>query len=279
MKAGIDCGTSHMKAVWRQADDLHAFASSSDGDDIVACLARHGIMQARLTGIGPAPALGRIAAVRCAADPIEDEIALQADGARRLLAGTPGTPEGDFLLVSVGTGTSYTLVPKDGPPRRFPIGNAIGGGFIAGLAAMQALEIDRIDDLARRGTALDLLVKDLVPAAAGTLQGEFVVSHFGKLGIPRFTPEAPADGADPLGDICTTIVHCAAVAIIRDVLILGMIPGFAADDAVFIGTPVAKMVALRGHFARYAAGLGKRAHFPENGEYAAALGALYADTP
>ncbi len=165
-------------------------------------------------------------------------------------------------------------MPDRGDPRRFPLGNAIGGGFIAGLAAWQAVDLSAIDEFASRGRLRDALIKDLVPAKDGTLEGEFVVSHFGKGEImgARVHPE----GGHPLVDYCATVVHCAAVTVIRDVMLVGMIPGFAAEDVVFIGTPVAKMMALRGHLVRYAAALGKNAHFPENGEYAAALGALYA---
>jgi len=275
MKAGIDLGTSTTKAAWRNADGTHAFLSSADGEDLSDRLSQAGVTRLRATGIGGCAPEG-FGSSGPAGDPIEDEIALQADGVRRLFAPQCG-PSGDFLLVSIGTGTSYTLVPADGSPRRFPLGNAIGGGFIAGLAAMQVIDVSELDGCAQRGKPLDLLVKDLVPLKAGTLEGEFVVSHFGRIAVPRFTPEELADGADPLDDICATIVHCAAVTVIRDVLIAGMLPGFAADDVVFIGTAVSKMTTLRGHLGRYADALGKRPHFPEKGEYAAALGALYAD--
>lgn len=274
MKAGIDLGTSGVKLAWQAENASYRF-STCGHEELEERLADLGVMRLRYTGIGGAMPPGYPASGP-PDDPIADEIALQADGAKRLFGWQDG-PQGDFLLVSVGTGTSYTLVPASGEPRRFPIGNAIGGGFIAGLAAMQVLDVSEVEGHASRGAPLDLLVKDLVPAASGTLQGEFVVSHFGKIGVPRFTPEELADGADPLDDLCATIVHCAAVTVIRDVLVLGMVPGFAADDVVFIGTPVAKLASLRGHVARYASALGKRAWFPEKGEYAAALGALHAD--
>ncbi|HSD12531.1 MAG TPA: hypothetical protein VLC10_03155 [Patescibacteria group bacterium] len=272
MKAGIDCGTSRIKAAWRDAGGMHRFFSSSDVCEVADRLKKEGVTKLRVTGIG-----GRVPegfdVVGPADDPIADEIALQSEGARRLLA-AQGGPDAGFLLVSVGTGTSYTLVPDRGDPRRFPLGNAIGGGFIAGLAAWQAVDRSAIDGFASRGRPRDVLIKDLVPAKDGTLEGEFVVSHFGKDEVMGacVIPE----GGRPLDDYCATIVHCAAVTVIRDVMLIGMIEGFAAEDVVFIGTPVAKMTALVGHLSRYAAALGKRAHFPENGEYAAALGALYA---
>ncbi|HTK05478.1 MAG TPA: hypothetical protein VL500_07870 [Candidatus Eisenbacteria bacterium] len=275
MKAGIDLGTTAVKIAWRNEDASHGFLSLDHDDDIAGRLAGMGITKLRSTGIGGRPPAG-FDASGPSGDPIEDEIAVQADGVRRLF-GLQDGPRGDFLLVSIGTGTSYTLVPKEGTPRRFPIGNAIGGGFIAGVAAMQMIDITEIEESAKKGSHLDLLVKDLLPSKAGTLEGEFVVSHFGKLGDPRFVPERLDRESDPVDDHCATIVHCAAVTVIRDALILGMIPGFAADDIVFIGTPVAKLTALRGHLERFAAMLGRRAHFPERGEYAAALGALYAD--
>ena len=232
-----------------------------------------GITRARMTGIGLDPTDGDVAVTRSTDDPVADELTLQADGVRRLLDGQD-RPEGDFLLVSIGTGTSYTLVPASGAPRRFPIGNAIGGGFVAALAAWQAVGRSEIEGYASRGEPRDIRIKDLVPAKAGTMEGEFVVSHFGKDEVmgARVLPA----GASPLDDYCATVVHCAAVTVIRDVLLLAMIPGFAADNVVFVGTPVAKMGSLRGHLALYAQALGKRPHFPVNGEFSAAIGALHA---
>lgn len=273
MKAGIDCGTSRIKAVWRKADGAYAYVSSSDPAEVAGALSANGVTRLRATGIG-----GRIPAGFAVSgpsgDPIADEIALQACGASKMFGWD--LPADGFLLVSVGTGTSYTMVAREGEPRRFPLGNSIGGGFIAGLALLHGLDVEEVGPLAEKGTPLDLLVKHLVPAKDGTFEGELVVSNFGAVADPERMGHAFSHEGGTIEDVCATIVHCAAVAVIRDALILGMIPGFAADDVVFIGTPVAKLSSLRSHLARYAAALGKRAHFPENGEYAAALGALYA---
>lgn len=276
MKAGIDRGSSRIKAVWRDADGAHAFASSSDPAEIGETLLARGVKRARMTGIGGGRIPGILAVGGLPGDPIADEIALQAAGTKRLLAGLPGVPAGDFLLVSIGTGTSYALVPEEGDARRFPLGNSIGGGFIEGLGLLQGLDVEEIGPLAERGAPLDILVKHLVPSKAGSFEGELVVSNFGGIANPDRIAYAHAAEGGRIEDVCATIVHCAAVAVIRDVVIASLIPGFAAEDVVFIGTPVARMAALSGHLARYAAALGKRAHFPENGEYAAALGALYA---
>lgn len=273
MKAGIDCGTSLTKFAWFDQGRLR-LVSSADADipSVLDEMKAAGVARARVTGIGRPWETDGIAFSMTSDDPVADELALQSDGVRRLLPGF--ADDGDFLLVSIGTGTSYTLVPAAGEPRRFPIGNAIGGGFIAGLAAWQAADRSSIDGYASRGEPRDIRIKDLVPAKAGTIEGEFVVSHFGKDQVmgARVLPQ----GGHPLDDYCATVVHCAAVTVIRDVLLLGMIPGFEVDDVVFIGTPVAKMRSLRGHLSLYAQALGKRAYFPENGEFAAALGALYA---
>ncbi|HTM68346.1 MAG TPA: hypothetical protein VL426_03535 [Candidatus Binatia bacterium] len=275
MKAGIDRGTSRIKAVWRKADGEYGYLASSDADEVAVALVANGVTHARVTGIGGWPSSDRIEITRCTDDPVADEIALQADGARKMFG--RDLPPGGFLLVSVGTGTSYTMVPAEGRQVRFPLGNSIGGGFIEGLGLLQGLDVGEIGPLAEQGTPLDLLVKHLVPSKAGSFEGELVVSNFGGVANPGLIGYAHASEGGRIEDICATIVHCAAVAVIRDALILGMIPGFAADDVVFIGTPVAKLAPLRGHLGRYAASLGKRAHFPEKGAYAAALGALYAD--
>jgi pantothenate kinase len=266
MKAGIDCGTTNTKAVWRTTSGEWRLRSTADSpiSSILREMRKDGVDEARTTGVGKRPNARGIALSE-PDDLIADEIALQVSGVRHFLSKTQGP--GTFLLAAVGTGTSYTLVHGD-TVRRFPFGSAIAGGFIDGLAA--ALRFDDVslgEAFASVEEPLDMLVRDVVPAAAGTLAGEFVVAHFGKVrGTDMLRP----------GQVLASAVRCVAVSLIRDVMVMGMIDGYAADDVVFIGTTVARFRSLRDAIGRYAAALGKRTHFPANGEYAAAFGAYLA---
>lgn len=263
MKAGIDCGTTLTKFAWLDEGRLQRFSTANaKAESVLDEMRAAGVTYARMTGVGPRPPGGYFAFAEPDGDPIADEIALQADGARRLL-GT-AAPE-EFLLVSVGTGVSYTFVTAGGNERH-PLGNAIGGGFIAGVSRLLGVIPREVGSLAEASPSLDILVRDVVPATAGSPHGEFVVSHFGKT----------AEGDDVLPRACASLLSTVAVSVVRDVMLFGM-QRTLPKDVVLIGTPVTQFSPLRDQLRAYLPFAGVMPHFPEKGEYAAAVGALYAD--
>lgn len=264
MKAGIDRGTTLTKFAWLDDGRLQLFSTANARpESILDEMRAAGIVRARTVGIGQGPAASGIIEERASGDPIADEIALQAAGVRRLLG--DAAPE-EFLLVSIGTGTSYTFVTKDGTERH-PLGNAIGGGFIAGLAKLLRVDVRQVEaNAAESPSSLDLLVKDVLPSAMG-MQGEFVVAHFGK--------DAPDDELS-VRRACASLLRTVAVSVVRDLMLFGMQRRMPAD-AVFIGSTVSTFRTLREHLGNYAPFAGLVPHFPPRGEYAAAIGALYAE--
>jgi pantothenate kinase len=291
MKAGIDFGTTLTKVAWRNADGTYGFHSTATEDDegfectpqelLVANLQREGVTRLRATGIGERWLKG-FAVEEASGDPIEDEIQLQAEGVKPLLKACSGMtcvspPPGSFLLVSVGTGVSYTRV-VGAAATRFPYGNAIGGGFIAGLVRLLRLDysygIGEIDRLCAGKEPSDLLVRDVLVATRGTPMGEFVVAHFGKVseGRPGFSEEK-----GEIGEWIASVLNCVAVSVIRDVMMMGLSDAHRAPGPlVIIGSTVTTFPALRRYLSRYAAMLGIDILFPDNGEFAAAVGALHA---
>ncbi|MEY4744933.1 MAG: hypothetical protein RL272_878 [Candidatus Parcubacteria bacterium] len=266
MKAGIDCGTTLVKAAWFKGEELQLASLPPESFDVAAARMRaDGVDSARVTGVGPRPA-GLPAIREADGDPIADEIALQAGGVRWLLE-RGGRPSGEFLLVSIGTGTSYAFVTRDGV-ERFPLGNAIGGGFIAGLARLLGVgDIRDVGALAMDSEPFDILVKDAMPSAAGTPQGEFVVAHFAKA--------RDADDGTALCRACASLLQTVAVTVVRDLMLFGM-QRKMPKDAVIIGTTVAAFAPLRRMLESYVPLTGMDPHFPKLGEFAAAIGALYA---
>lgn len=287
MKAGIDFGTTLTKVAWRKADGTYGFDSTGRQDDsacwseddvatprelVTATLSREGVTRLRATGIGERWLKG-FAIAETEGDPIEDEIRLQADGVRHLLGScggmkTYGRPD-SFLLVSVGTGVSYTRVVQE-KVERFPYGNAIGGGFIAGLARLLGInDVSDVRFVDANHVPPDLLVRDVLTHLGGTPLGELVVAHFGKIS---------PDGALPSSsEAMASVLHCVATSIIRDVIMMGMMEKYAPPGpVVFIGSTVSAFPVLARHLSRYAAMIGADAKFPDNGEYAAAIGALHA---
>lgn len=263
MKAGIDCGTTLMKFAWLDEGRLQCFSTANaKAEAILDEMRVAGVTCGRVTGVGPRPPEGYFAFAEPGGDPIADEIALQSDGARRLLG--VASPK-EFLLVSIGTGVSYTFVAAGGNERH-PLGNAIGGGFIAGVSRLLGVIPREVGRLAEASPSFDILVRDVVPATAGSPHGELVVSHFGKA----------AGDDDALPRACASLLSTVAVSVVRDVMLFGM-QRTLPRDVVLIGTPVTQFAPLRDQLRAYLPFAGVTPHFPEKGEYAAAVGALYAD--
>jgi pantothenate kinase len=170
-----------------------------------------------------------------------------------------GRPPRKMIIVSVGTGVSYTKV-RGRKAKRSPLGSAHGGGTILGLGKIiGAKSFKELEEAAFRGVPADLLVKDRLPETAGTMLGQLVIAHFCK------------DGAS-FEDRCASVFSFAAGSIAKDLAVLTSIP-FSPKDIAVIGTVAASPV-----FRRVLEGWAPflkdcRLHFPENGEYAAALGA------
>lgn len=277
MKAALDVGSSLVKAVWKRGEELH-FASTADYSlqRILASMNSDGVRDVLRVGNGPVSEESLTRTIKQAGadfnvrtisgDPIDTEIRLQAAGARKLLEQSAQRPA-SFLLISVGTGTSYTFVSEDSY-KHFQFGNSLSGGTLLGEAkALGFGSYDAFAAAASRGTPQHLLYKDLLPALAGSLKGEFVVSSGGRL---------YEDSS--LEDRCATKVSSVGIATLRDTLILGEIPPFSStQDIVYIGSTIARTPLLKGMLAGYSSALGKKPHFPKNSEFALALGAYHSE--
>ncbi|MBI2665395.1 hypothetical protein HYX12_02115 [Candidatus Woesearchaeota archaeon] len=269
MKAGVDVGTSLVKVAWIN-DGHFRFSSTADVklEEITRQLSADGVRRIHLAGIGYSDDRAKYFKdfeVRTAeGDPIENEVRLQAEGTRRLLQDS-GYQGDSFLVVSIGTGTSYTLVTKDGATK-FPIGNSLGGGFINGLGqVLGARDYTELATESTQGMPLDLCIKDMLPDKAGTFEGELVVANFGKA-----TPASERSSA------YASVISTVAIATIRDIRLLGMIPHFQPpDDVVYVGSTVARTPVLKNLLQAYSAVIGKNPYFPEHGEFALALGAYH----
>ncbi len=295
MKAGIDFGSTLTKVAYLGLDGKYRLFSTSEdlwwsedrwrseADDesspqqqLRLNLKIGHVTGARATGIGKRWIYG-IPLAEPQGDRIADEIALQADGVKRLLAAQKTFLGERFLLVSVGTGTSYTLVSAV-EAKRFPLGNPSGAGTVAGQLSLiypdGSTDIKNLGELASAGRTCDLLVKDVLESDKETPRGEFVVSHFAKAGgVP---------GSDQRHDtspeaVCGSFVSTLATSVVRDAWMIAQIPEYGPfQEIVVIGTVISRTAPLREQIIRAAPMLGLRANCPENGEYAAAIGALHA---
>lgn len=270
MKAGVDFGSTLVKAVWI-ADGKYRFSSTANKslDELVKELRDSNVTDIRIAGIGYGNMLDAFAGFKTskstAKDLLKEEKKLQAAGAMRLL-NSQGTQLKNCIIASLGTGTSYVAV-RWGFVVPLPLGNSIGGGYLLGMG--KTLGIDsyaQIVDLAQKGRSLDLYVKEKIPATTGSMQGELVIAHFGK-----------ADATARKEDILATAVHTVAAQTARDIAVIcgasWLLKGI--QDVVYIGSTVSRNHLLQQLLTKYSTMLGKKTHFPANGEFALALGAYH----
>ena len=262
--AGADVGATLVKLALRDAS----------GDTETAALPAHAIGEVAerigeidptrvgLTG-GGAPRLAeRIAKPTIAIGEFE----AWAAGARALLEDDL-EPTERFLVVSVGTGTSAMLVEPEGARRVG--GTALGGGTVMGLGAALLGESDfaTIAALASEGDRgrVDLLISDIYPEGDFLLPGSVNAASFGKL-ARHGTPEV--DRADLAHGIMGLIgenvgLICAGLAAHHDV-----------TRIVFGGSTLRANPALTDIVGGVCLVSGRSPHFPADGQYAGALGAL-----
>ena len=270
MKAGIDFGSSLVKAAWMDHGQFK-FDSTADVklDDIVRHLSDDGINQVNIAGIGYSDAYKdyfKDFEIRTPkGDAITQEKKLQVKGAKELMIDQSYYID-NFILVSVGTGTSYSL-KFWGFTIPVPLGNSLGGGFIAGVGRHLGIEdYSQMSRIASKGTPLNIYVKDKLPSLEGTIVGEYVVSHFAK-----------ADKDSRREDILATAVDIVGATTFKDLAVLSHSSRFFkwTKDVVYIGSTISGFSSLRGSLDKYSRMLGKTAHFPKNGEFALAIGAYH----
>lgn len=288
--AGVDVGCSLTKVAFKDEKGAWVFYSTADhsAEWIAERLLEEKITRLNVCGLNHVPDAFQCFEIRRspsdAAAKIAEEIKLQSAGAKELLRQS-GNRLDEFLLVSVGTGTSYTFVNKKSQ-WRFPVGNPFGGGSLQGISYLMNIADfwELAADLEEVPT-LDLLVKDVAPNFAGSSASELVVSSFGKVGLR--TSATPKEAAK-------TLLHAVATAIGRDIAMLsifgglmkenkflgflglvGKFAGIIKQKVVIIGTTVARCPALREMITVICQKhLKITPVFPEHGAYALAVGSF-----
>lgn len=282
MKAGVDIGNSLTKVAWGLDDGKYQFASTADWDpDVLVKTLREedGVTDVFLTGNGKPRIdwkgegfnVSRIEGSR-----LNAEFVLQANGVRRLLE-LEDVPGDYFLLASIGTGTSYSFV-RGSDVRNFPLGTAVGGGFIMGEADPCHTPED-VNDLSLKGKEkiMDLLLEDIPPVPQG-VPGWLIISHFGKM---RDHLKKHDYARDYEAEYATRMNMVAAL-ILRDISLVCMAQGDEAPrQAVIIGSAPSRFELLSDRIDDYTQKMFPYGLIPptlilENGEFAGAIGAYHA---
>ena len=169
------------------------------------------------------------------------------------------------IIVSAGTGTACVYANKG--EYIHGSGTGIGGGTLIGLSKLIIGETDPVkrQELAKKGnsTKTDLLISDVITGPIGNLPPNTSAVNFGKINKidQNLSPEDLAAGlVNMVGQVIARIATSVALAFnTKDIIIVGRTPNFETIQKPLI--EAAKITNFE-------------LHFPDNGEYASALGAL-----
>ena len=261
---GLDAGATLTKIAIRAPGREASFelVAAGDRDSVSRRLAQ--VRPARV-GITGARAAHLAAGLPVACAPV-NEFAAWGAGAATLLTASGAAPDGRYLVVSLGTGTSVLLVNAEEVSRVG--GTALGGGTLMGLGSLLLglPGFEALCELASRGDRrrVDLLVSDIYPPHASPLPGELNAASFGKLGSGA-PPPAPED-----------LAHAVMGLVGENVgLICGWLAAASqASKVVFGGSTLRSNGALIGILEPVVRAMGREPVFLERGEFSGALGAL-----
>lgn len=183
-------------------------------------------------------------------------------GARELLR-QEGKSLDEFILVNIGTGTSFFRVKSDEYER--VLGSGIGGGMFMGLGT-RLTGLNDFQELARlagKGTRLnsDLLVGDIYREEEMGVAPHLTAANFGKL---------PSSTEGP-GDRLRSLTNMMAETLI--LLSMSLATQLPKPFFVFVGNGVEGNAALQADLGSFREWLGYVPVFPDKGGYAGAIGA------
>ena len=169
------------------------------------------------------------------------------------------------IIVSAGSGTACILA-QDGNYMHCS-GTGVGGGTVLGLSKLLLNTTDpaEIAELAKLGneSGVDLILQDVVSGPIGELPSDTTAVNFGKI--------SKIDSDISKQDIAAGIVNLVGETAAR--IATSVATTFNAKEIVVVGRSPS-FNGLKNSLEQAASIMGFSPHFPENGEYASALGAL-----
>lgn len=273
MKAGFDIGSTLIKVVW-QEDNQWQFDSTAHQplDILLRNLQKKQITQLHVTGIGlnHLPLIKGFELRKRKGDAIMAELLNQVAGVNYLLAQQNQSHIQDYLLVSVGTGTSYTRV-RGASVRKFPLGNALAGGFLYGMSKFMGYhKYTDFLNIAKEGKLenVELLLKDKIAETVSKPEGNLLVAHLAK-----------AQNDTPKSDVQIGFLNMIAIGVVRDIILIDLIPEFSGiKQVVCIGSNVENDSPLKSLLLQYQDFMQKEFVFVQHGAYANALGAYHLES-
>ena len=173
--------------------------------------------------------------------------------------------ENPTIIVSAGSGTACILAQEGNYTHCS--GTGVGGGTVLGLSKLllNTSDPDEIAELAKAGneSGVDLILEDVVSGPIGELPSDTTAVNFGKI--------SKIDSAISKQDIAAGIVNLVGQTAAR--IATSVATTFNAKEIVVVGRSPS-FNGLKNSLEQAASIMGFSPHFPKNGEYASALGAL-----
>lgn len=196
---------------------------------------------------------------------VVDEFETTCRGAVHLLRESRELPSVPFLLVNIGTGTSWHLIDGERQVRVF--GSGIGGGTFMGLGTILSTEKEyrKLVELATEGDRvnIDLLVRDIYAPLEPPIDGNLTASNFAKTAFNL--SQSPAD-------LVASLLNMMAETIMLFTSQNGKIHG--TNQVYMIGSTLAGNLPLKNKLTLYGKKLGQDVQFITDGEYSGAVGAM-----
>ncbi|TDK63263.1 type II pantothenate kinase [Bacillus salipaludis] len=263
LKVGIDAGGTLIKIVYQEKNRMHykKFPIFEMETAIAWLKIVAPNVKAALTG-GKAHIIQQ--------DFFPDEIIIPefqatCEGAKLLLQEEGGNLEDPFLLVNIGTGTSWHVV-KGGEYERI-LGSGMGGGTFTGLGSLltKVEDFQELTMLANEGDKgkVDLLVRDIYESAEPPIDGNLTAANFAKGNKVKHTD------ADQMAALSNMITETIVLLTLQAAAI------HQVKQVVFIGSTLVGNQSLRKGLEFYMNRLGLTGVFLKKGEYCGAVGAYF----
>ncbi|MEH7275282.1 type II pantothenate kinase [Neobacillus vireti] len=259
--AGIDAGGSLIKIVYKENGRMHFKKFPSNKQDSCISWLKTIAPSLRVSLAG-----GKAAAIQKKYfhdSIIIPEFQAASDGVRFLLAKENISIEESYLIVNIGTGTSWHVVKGDKSERI--LGSGMGGGTFTGLGSLltQVQDYQLLTILAEEGNKekVDMLVKDIYDSNDSPINGELTAANFAK---GKKLNHTEADRLASLSNMIaeTIVLLTSQAATIHQV-----------NHVVIIGTSMIGNPSLKRALEFYLNMVGLTTVFLEKGEYCGAIGA------
>ncbi|MEW9050173.1 MAG: type II pantothenate kinase [Neobacillus sp.] len=260
-KAGIDAGGSLIKVVYEEQERMHYKKYQiNELDQVMSWLKMISPDQIALTG-------GKAEYIKQQYFPyavVVPEFQATCEGALFFLKVKRENP---FLLVNIGTGTSWHVIKGKHYERL--LGSGIGGGTFTGLGSLLTTTSDyfKLTELAEKGDKgnVDLLVNDIYESSDTPINGELTAANFAKgKKVEQSEADRMASLSNMIAETITLLtLQTASLHLIKDIVMIG---------STLTGNP-----ALKKGLRFYLNMVGLSVEFLANGEYCGAMGAFRSD--